>query len=147
CGTPPQSHWRACREPCRCSRGKVSRLAKERDTVAVAGELDSVADGHTLAFDAGREPAAALQRDDRQLIGRIRHELLRRGVHHGLGVDDATAHMAPHPDPARIVTTAVAPDPPRFCASPNECRSSCRSPAWPRICIATSQICATPVAP
>ena len=46
-----------------------------------------------------------------------------------------------------MLTTQVAPDPPRFCASPMECRVNCRSPASQRICCTTSQICATPVAP
>src|SRR5580704_5594200 len=46
-----------------------------------------------------------------------------------------------------MVITLVAPDPPRFCASPSVFRFTCRSPACPRICSTTSQICPTPVAP
>src|SRR5580704_13577478 len=96
-------------------------LAEERDAVAVFGEIHGVADLHRAAGDARRQALAPVERHNHQLIRSIRDKLLRSSVDQGFSVDDSRAgigHTAP-----RMVTTAVAPEPPRFCAKPKEWRS------------------------
>src|SRR6266478_4524035 len=88
---------------------------------------------------------SAFEFDDRELIGYVVHVGFGWREDDGFGVDGAWpqfVHAAP-----RMVMTLVAPEPPRFCASPIVFRLTCRSPASPRICWTTSQICPTPVAP
>src|SRR5258706_15839605 len=63
----------------------------ERNAVAVLEEIDRIADLHTVARDASREPAAAIERDDHQLIRCVRRELLWCCVDDGLGVNETTA--------------------------------------------------------
>src|SRR5579863_9451917 len=120
-------------------------FAEERDFVAEGGEVHSIADLDALAFDAARQAPAALQLDDGKLIRYVVQVGLGRRVNHGLSVHGTGSRIG-HAV-SRILTTLVAPEPPRFCASPMECRATCRSPASPRICCTTSQIWPTPVAP
>src|SRR5579862_4020076 len=96
-------------------------LPEERDAAAVFGEIHGIADLDPVADHSRGEPAPAVERDDHQLIRRVGDELLRRGVDQCFGVNNSgtgVCHIVP-----RIVTTAVAPEPPKFWASPSECRS------------------------
>src|SRR5579883_1059318 len=120
-------------------------LAKERNAIAEFYERYTVADLGTFALDAAGKAPAIFQLDDRQLVGNVVDVCLGRRIHNRFGVDGSGAgirHAAPN-----MLTTLVAPDPPRFCARPTLLRGIWRSPASPRICSATSQICPTPVAP
>src|ERR1700719_3518876 len=120
-------------------------LPEKRNVLAELDKLHPVADLRPLAIDPSRQPAAAFKLDNRELIRHVIHVRFRRRKDYRLGVNRSrswTGHAAP-----KIVITLVAPDPPRFCASPTELRLTCRSPASPRICCTTSQIWPTPVAP
>ena len=82
--------------------------------MAVFGKLHHIANLNAAAEDADGAAFATLQIHNGELIGSIGDELRGRGVDHSLGVDNAPmAHYAP-----KIVTTAVAPEPPRFSAKP-----------------------------
>src|SRR5215471_13269804 len=118
-------------------------LPKECDAVAVFCELHCIANTDAAAEDADGAAFATLQIHNGELIGSVGDKLRGRGMYDCLGINNASmAHDAP-----KIVTTAVAPEPPRFSAKPTSFRATCKSPASPRICITTSQICPTPVAP
>src|SRR5580704_15196842 len=114
------------------------RLAEERDAVAEIDEADLVADVRALAVDSASQAPAVLELDDSQLIGHIVDVGLGWRVNDRLGVNSAgtrAGHAAP-----RMVTTLVAPEPPKFCARPSLLRAIWRSPASPRIWSATPQI-------
>src|SRR5439155_16008281 len=111
------------------------------NALARIDQRDTVVDRNPRALDAPGHPLAAIERDDRHLIGNVSFKRRRRHVHHCFRINSAH-HISP-----KMVTTQLAPDPPRFSASPSECRVSCRSPASQRICCTMSRICATPVAP
>ena len=116
-----------------------------RDAVARLDLDYAVVDGDPVAEDAARYPPARLERDDGDLVGRVLGEGLRRGIDDGFRVNssDHLIHTLP-----RIVTTQVAPEPPRFSATPEfgARESGARRPR--RASGSTrSQICATPVAP
>src|SRR5206468_9302694 len=102
---------------------------------------DPVVDRNPLALHAPGNAPAAIERHDRHLVRDVFFKRRWRRVDHRFRINRA------HHNSARIVTTQLAPEPPRFSASPSECLASCRSPASPRICCTTSQICPTPVAP
>ena len=116
-------------------------LAEIWDAVAVFSKFDVVAGLNPFSGDASGEPPSPIERDDGELVRRICNELLGRCKHDRLGVDYARSGMSRLAH-ARLstVTTAVAPEPPRFWANPSEWRATCRSPASPRSCTATSQI-------
>ena len=98
------------------------------NAVPLFDKCDSIADSGALvrlfAEDANRDAAASFDIDNRDLIRRIGGELFGRRVNDSLCVDDAVAlirsgstYAAP-----RMVTTQVAPDPPRFWAKPTRWR-------------------------
>src|SRR5579883_394979 len=104
------------------------RFSKARHAAAALDFRHAVADRHTRAMYAGGHAAAAVEGDDGGLIRRLVQESFRRGVNDGFGVNGSGPHAAP-----RMLTTQVAPLPPRFSARPSACRASWRSPASPRI--------------
>jgi hypothetical protein len=62
--------------------------------------------------DAGRG-------NDGHLVWHVLHVGFGRGPHHRFRVDlPQTERLLHHRTALKIVTTAVAPDPPKFCASP-----------------------------
>src|ERR1035441_9061113 len=77
-----------------------------------------------VAISAGTSHSLALTSDG--LVRRILRERLGGQVNHGLGVNESGSHAAP-----RMLTTQVAPEPPRFSASASEWRGICHSPASP----------------
>jgi hypothetical protein len=93
--------------------------AKVLDAAPRFHQLHFVADFYTIPCDSRSQTSPTVERYDRELIRRIPHELGRGRMYHGFGVNHAGAHIAP-----KTVTTAVAPEPPRFCAKPMEWRSS-----------------------
>ena len=105
------------------SASLIILLLEDGKLIAVFDELDAVADGHFASLNARSEAAAGIEGDDGDLIGSFVNVLCRSGVNGGLGVNDTRAGIGifvAHAAAPRIVTTQVAPDPPRFWASPNE---------------------------
>src|SRR5688572_15859832 len=116
-------------------------LPEKSNSVAFFMQFYSIVYGDRIACDAPGDAATIFERHDDELIRHLGYECLRGGVDESFGVD-GPLHAA-----AMMVTTAEAPEPPRFCARPISCLATCRSPDSPRICCTRSQICATPVAP
>src|SRR5260221_39917 len=136
---PPRQCW-----PCGL-QASCGLFSEEGNVGAELRKCDAIADLGTLASDPSGDAPAAFEFNDRKLVGYVVHVGFGWREDDGFGVDGAWpqfVHAAP-----RMVMTLVAPEPPRFCASPIVFRLTCRSPASPRICWTTSQICPTPVAP
>ena len=73
--------------------------------------------------------------DDGGLVRRLVGERFGRGVDNGLRVDSTDAGFIELSFAPRMVTTQVAPEPPRFWARPRRAARTCRSPASQRICM------------
>src|SRR5260370_23325154 len=82
----------------------LCRFTKERNSVAVFDEVNAVTNGEAVTVQACGKAAAFIERDDRQLVGRIRNRLLRPPM--GDGSRFKGSRFQPTP---RIMTTAVAP--------------------------------------
>jgi len=115
-----------------------------RDAVFIFHKGDAITDVNplvrALSEHANRNSLAILQIDNCDLVRRIGRISLRGRVDCGLGIYCATQSAKAHDAAPRMVTTQVAPEPPRFCANPMRCFATWRSPASPRSCIITSQI-------
>src|SRR5579884_2766585 len=122
-------------------------LSEKRNAVAEIRKHDAIADDYALAVNARGQAPARIEGNDRNLVGRFMDVRLRRGPHYGLRVDFTVARTwsgllqlrfgnrccgGHHQAALKTVTTAVAPEPPRFWARPSECFLICRSPASPR---------------
>src|SRR5437764_8930450 len=105
------------------------RFPKVRDAAALFDLDDAVIDRDAAAQNPAGDAAARVEGHDGRLVGRVLRKRLGRGVNHRFGVDNAASHTAP-----RMLTTHVAPEPPRFSARPMRLRATCRSPASLRIC-------------
>src|SRR5437899_7044101 len=83
---------------------------EERDTVASIDENHTVVDRHPRVLDAAGHAPAAIERHDRHLVRNVFPKRRGSRMYHCLRINSA------HHNSPRIVTTQLAPEPPRFSA-------------------------------